>query len=101
METPEEMIARYDNAERVERVKKVAKRAEVRGRLRNMASTTGLGIAGVCLLLVSLVCMVIIINIGWNLCMPQIFGLPEIGYWEALGLVVLTKLSFIKVNFNK
>lgn len=30
----------------------------------------------------------------WNWLMPMIFGLKEIGYWEAVGLVILTKLLF-------
>ncbi len=30
----------------------------------------------------------------WNRLMPQIFGLHVIGYWQALGLLVLSKLFF-------
>jgi len=30
----------------------------------------------------------------WNWLMPQIFGLPHIGYWQAFGLVVLGKILF-------
>ncbi len=30
----------------------------------------------------------------WNHLMPQIFGLHAIGYWQALGLLVLSKLFF-------
>ena len=30
----------------------------------------------------------------WNFLMPDIFGLKQITYWQAFGLVVLTKLLF-------
>jgi len=30
----------------------------------------------------------------WNALMPAVFGLPEIGYWQAVGLVVLTHIFF-------
>jgi hypothetical protein len=30
----------------------------------------------------------------WNLLMPPIFGLPVIGFWEAVGLNVLCSLLF-------
>lgn len=31
----------------------------------------------------------ILVKLLWNALMPDIFGLPEIGYWQAVGLVVL------------
>jgi hypothetical protein len=30
----------------------------------------------------------------WNLVMPDVFGLKEIGYWQAFGLLILTKILF-------
>jgi len=30
----------------------------------------------------------------WNWLMPKIFGLPQIGYWESWGLLVLAKILF-------
>jgi hypothetical protein len=30
----------------------------------------------------------------WNRLMPEIFGLHAIGFWQALGLVVLSKILF-------
>lgn len=30
----------------------------------------------------------------WNMLMPQIFGLPLISYWQALGLFVLSRIFF-------
>lgn len=30
----------------------------------------------------------------WNALLPEIFGLPEIGYWQAVGMVVLAHIFF-------
>jgi hypothetical protein len=30
----------------------------------------------------------------WNWLMPAVFGLPAIGFWQAVGLLVLSKLLF-------
>jgi hypothetical protein len=30
----------------------------------------------------------------WNLLMPEIFGLPQIGFWQAVGLLSLSWLLF-------
>ncbi len=30
----------------------------------------------------------------WNALMPVVFGLPEVGFWQAVGLVVLAHLLF-------
>jgi hypothetical protein len=30
----------------------------------------------------------------WNLLMPAIFGLPAIGFWQALGLLLLGRILF-------
>ncbi|WP_075340521.1 hypothetical protein [Tenacibaculum agarivorans] len=30
----------------------------------------------------------------WNSLMPEIFGLPEVGYWQAVGLFILSKILF-------
>jgi hypothetical protein len=30
----------------------------------------------------------------WNWLMPGIFGLPAIGYWKAIGLLLLSKILF-------
>jgi hypothetical protein len=30
----------------------------------------------------------------WNALMPAIFGLPTIGFWQALGMLVLSRLLF-------
>ncbi len=30
----------------------------------------------------------------WNWLMPELFGLPTIGYWKAIGILVLSKIIF-------
>ena len=30
----------------------------------------------------------------WNGLMPAIFGLPPIGFWQAMGLLILSKILF-------
>jgi hypothetical protein len=30
----------------------------------------------------------------WNAVMPKVFGLGEIGYWQAVGLLILAKIFF-------
>lgn len=40
----------------------------------------------------------------WNWIMPNIFGLPEISFWMALGIVLLIGILFggvVKVKTNK
>lgn len=37
----------------------------------------------------------------WNLVMPDVFGLKEIGYWQAFGLLILTKILFGGASWHK
>ncbi len=30
----------------------------------------------------------------WNWLMPELFGLPEVGYWQAVGILILAKIIF-------
>ncbi|TVQ18087.1 MAG: hypothetical protein EA382_18165, partial [Spirochaetaceae bacterium] len=34
------------------------------------------------------------VRILWNWLMPEIFGLPEITYWQAWGLLILSMILF-------
>ena len=34
----------------------------------------------------------------WNWLIPKLFGLPEVGFFEAFGLLFLTKLLFLKTE---
>jgi hypothetical protein len=36
----------------------------------------------------------------WNWLMPDIFGLPELGYWQAWGLLILSTILFKKFDFG-
>ena len=52
------------------------------------------------LLAIAIVLLIVIAGFGqavhqlWNLLMPQIFGLPEISFWQAVGLLALSWLLF-------
>lgn len=35
-----------------------------------------------------------VVMLLWNWLMPEIFGLTTIGYWQAVGLIILAKLLF-------
>lgn len=35
-----------------------------------------------------------VIMLLWNWLMPEIFGLPVIGYWQTIGLFILSKIFF-------
>lgn len=37
----------------------------------------------------------------WNWLMPSIFGLPTIGFWQAVGLNLLTTILFRSVGSSK
>ena len=74
---------------------------------KTIEQLTGLGIGcGVAIAFSAIVAIVIGYPIKWlwNWIMPNIFGLPEISFWLALGLAILISLLFgriIKVNFKK
>ncbi len=50
-----------------------------------------LGIIGITLLAIV---FGIFVKWLWNALMPEIFGLPVIGYWQAVGMVVLAHIFF-------
>jgi len=35
-----------------------------------------------------------IVKLLWNWLMPELFGLPQLDYWKALGLLALTRILF-------
>jgi hypothetical protein len=49
-------------------------------------------IGGLCLVVLLAFLFGIFVKLLWNALMPDIFGLPEIGYWQAVGLVILGHL---------
>ncbi len=38
--------------------------------------------------------MGLVVVVLWNLLMPAIFGLPAIGFWQALGILLLSRVLF-------
>lgn len=54
----------------------------------------GAVIAGLMALTVLALLFGIFVRLLWNALMPAIFGLPEIGFWQAVGLVVLAHIFF-------
>ena len=40
------------------------------------------------------------IMILWNLLMPQIFGLPQLTYWQTFGLYILINMLIPHINNN-
>ena len=45
--------------------------------------------------------MVTLVMVLWNWLMPTIFGLITITFWQAGGMLLLSKLLFTGFNFNK
>jgi hypothetical protein len=50
------------------------------------------------LILVALALGIFLTMVLWNALMPPIFHLPEIGYWQAAGLLILGRLLFGRVH---
>jgi hypothetical protein len=48
----------------------------------------GIGVA----VLVAAFVVGVIVMVLWNWLMPALFGVPAIGYWQAVGLLILSKL---------
>lgn len=48
----------------------------------------------VILLIVTLVILVFVTQIIWNNTMTKVFNLPLIGWWETLGLIILSNIFF-------
>lgn len=53
------------------------------------ALAAGIAVAAVMALLASFIVWWL-----WNLLCPDIFGLPEIGFWQALGITTLSRALF-------
>jgi hypothetical protein len=54
------------------------------GKIAAMIVLTPVAFAAVCAIVMLL----------WNLLLPEIFKLPQIGFWQAAGLLVLSRLLF-------
>lgn len=54
----------------------------------------GMVLGGIAIALIFAVIFGYVVMHLWNWLMPDLFGLKAIGYWKALGLVVLAKILF-------
>jgi hypothetical protein len=59
-----------------------------------MKNTIRFGFAGIGIMLVMCAVFGAAVMLLWNALMPQIFALPVLNYWQAVGLLVLTRLLF-------
>ena len=48
--------------------------------------------------LVILAAISLIVFLLWNWLMPAIFNLPEINYWQAIGILILSKILFLGIG---
>jgi hypothetical protein len=58
--------------------------------MRGMWVRRGVGIGVAVLVAASVVGVMVMVL--WNWLMPALFGVPAIGYWQAVGLLILSKL---------
>ena len=58
-----------------------------------MGAKAGVIVAGVLVVVPGLVTLCGVVTMGlWNALMPAIFKLPTIGFWQALGLLLLSRI---------
>lgn len=60
----------------------------------NVLRIIGMTIAGVAFAAVFAFIFGLLVMVLWNWLMPMLFGLKEINYWQAFGIVILAKLLF-------
>jgi len=59
-----------------------------------MKNTIKFRFAGIGIMLVTLAAFSAVVMLLWNALMPQLFALPVLNYWQAAGLMVLSRLLF-------
>ena len=59
-----------------------------------IARLIGFGVAGICLAALFALVLGVVVQWLWNWLMPDIFGLKQISYWQAFGLLLLGRLLF-------
>ncbi len=64
------------------------------GLSRRLARLIAFGIGGIFLAALFALVLGIVVQWLWNWLMPDIFGLKQISYWQAFGLVFLGRLLF-------
>jgi hypothetical protein len=60
----------------------------------NVLRIIGMTIVGVAFAVVFAFIFGLLVMVLWNWLMPMLFGLKEITYWQAFGIVILAKLLF-------
>lgn len=51
-------------------------------------------------IIVVVVILALPVMLLWNAVVPNIFGMPDISFWQALGLSLLSHCLFGRVNIN-
>lgn len=64
------------------------------GRQRSVARVVALVVSGIVIAVVFAFIVGLVVKALWNWLMPELFGLHEITYWQAFGLVILAKIFF-------
>jgi len=59
-----------------------------------MRNTIKFRFAGICIMLAAYAVFGAVVMLLWNALMPQIFALPVLHYWQALGLLILARVLF-------
>jgi hypothetical protein len=55
---------------------------------------TGFALIGVAAAAIFCFLLGLAVKLLWNWLMPELFGLPQIGYWQAVGILALCHLLF-------
>jgi hypothetical protein len=50
--------------------------------------------AGICIMLAAIAVFGVVVMLLWNTLMTQIFALPVLNYWQAVGLLILARILF-------
>jgi hypothetical protein len=67
----------------------------------NVWKCIGWGVLGVLGFVAIAALLGLVIMALWNALIPGIFNLPVIGYWQALGLAILSRMLFGGMGFHK
>jgi len=59
-----------------------------------MRNTIKFRFAGIFIMLAAYAVFGVVVMLLWNMLMPQIFILPVLNYWQALGLLILARVLF-------
>ena len=59
-----------------------------------MKNTIKFRFAGIGIMLATCAVFGVVVMLLWNMLMPQIFALPFLNYWQAVGLLILARLLF-------